>query len=90
MIIAAFVCFIAGTLLGMRFKVAILLPVMFVVAAAILPFGILSGQKVSFIISLELITLTALQLGYLSTALIIARSARNNYAPHRVTAHHSR
>ena len=90
MIIAAFVCFIAGTLLGMRFKVAILLPVMFVVAAAILPFGILTGQKFLFIISLELITLTALQLGYLSTALIAARSARKNYAPHGVTAHRPR
>ena len=90
MIIAAFVCFIAGTLLGMRFKVAILLPVMFVVAAAILPFGILTGQKVSFIISLELITLTALQLGYLSTAVIAARAVRKNDAPQVVTAHHSR
>jgi fumarate reductase subunit D len=89
MIIAAFVCFIAGTLLGMRFKVAILLPVMFVVAAAILPFGILTGQKVSFIITLELMMLTALQLGYLSTALIVARSTRKHYA-HSVTAHHSR
>jgi fumarate reductase subunit D len=75
MIVAALVCFIAGTLLGMRFKVAILLPVMFVIAAAILPFGILTGQKFSFIISLELVTLTALQLGYLSTALLGARAA---------------
>ena len=62
MIIAALVCFIVGTLLGMRFKVAILLPVLFVVAAAILPFGILTGQKFSFMISLELVTLTALHL----------------------------
>jgi archaellum biogenesis protein FlaJ (TadC family) len=90
MIIAAFVCFIAGTLLGMRFKVAILLPVMFAVAAAILPFGILTGQKFAFIISLELVMLTALQLGYLSTALIVARAARKNYAPHGATPHHSR
>jgi archaellum biogenesis protein FlaJ (TadC family) len=90
MIIAAFVCFIAGALLGMRFKVVILLPVMFVVAAAILPFGILTGQKFSFIISLELVMLTALQLGYLSTALIVARATRKNYAPHGVTPHHSR
>jgi fumarate reductase subunit D len=89
MIVAALVCFIAGTLLGMRFKVAILMPVMFVVAAAILPFGILTGQKVSFIIALEFATVTALQLGYLSTALIAARTARKHYA-HGVTAHHSR
>jgi len=90
MIVAALVCFIAGTLLGMRFKVAILLPVTFVIAAAILPFGILTGQKFLFIIALELVTLIALQLGYLSTALIAARAARKNYAPHGVTAHHSR
>ncbi len=89
MFIAALFCFIAGTLLGMRFKVAILLPVMFVIAAAILPFGILTGQKVSFIISLELMTLTALQLGYLSTALIAAWATRKQYAPHGVTAHRS-
>ena len=90
MITAALVCFIVGTLLGMRFKVAILLPVMFVVAAAILPFGILTGQEFSHIILLEFTMLTALQLGYLSTALIAARAARKSYAPHGVTAHHSR
>ena len=90
MIIAALVCFIAGTLLGMRFKVAILLPVLFIMAAAILPYGILTGQKFSFIISLELVTLTALQFGYLSAALVGARAARKNYAPHGVTPHHSR
>lgn len=90
MIIAASACFIAGALLGRRFKVAILLPVMFVIAAAILPLGILTGQTFWFIISLELITLTALQLGYLSTALIAARSARKNYAPQGMTAHRSR
>ena len=90
MIIAALVCFIAGTLLGMRFKVAILLPVMFVIAAAILPFGILTGQKFWFIISLEFVTLAALQLGYLWTALIAARALRKHYAPHGVTPHHSR
>jgi fumarate reductase subunit D len=90
MIIAALVCFIAGTLLGMRFKVAILLPVLFIMAAAILPYGILTGQKFSFIVSLELMTVTALQLGYLSAALFGARAARKNYAPHGVTPHHSR
>jgi len=90
MIIAAVLCFIAGTLLGMRFKIAILVPVMFVVAVATLPFGILTGQKASFMISLELMMLTALQLGYLSTLLIVARSARKNYAPRGVTAHHPR
>jgi fumarate reductase subunit D len=90
MIIAALVCFIAGTLLGMRFKVAILLPVLFIMAAAILPYGILNGQKFSFTISLELVTLTALQFGYLLAALVGARAARKNYAPHGVTPHHSR
>jgi hypothetical protein len=90
MIIAALVCFIAGTVLGMRFRIAILLPVMFVIAAAILPFGILTGQKFSFIISLEFVAVTALQLGYLSAALVAARAARKKYAPHGVTAHHSR
>ena len=87
MIISTFVCFIAGTTLAMRFKVAILLPVMFVVSAAILPFGILTGQNVLFIISLELSTLTALQLGYLSTIVIAARAVRKNDTPQVVTAH---
>jgi fumarate reductase subunit D len=90
MIIAAFVCFVAGILLGMRFKVAILLPVMFVMASAILPFGILSGKKLSFIISLELVTLTTLQLGYLLTAVVVTRAERKKGPSHGVTAHHSR
>ena len=90
MIAAAAICFIAGALLGMRFKVAILVPAVFAVGAAILPFGILTGQTVSSIMSMEFVTLAALQFGYLSATLMAARSVRKTYEPHGATAHHSR
>ena len=74
MIAAAVVCFIAGALLGMRFKVAVLVPAIFVTGAAMLPFGILTGQAVSSIMSTEFATLAALQFGYLLAAIIASRS----------------
>ena len=76
MIEAAFTGFIAGTLMGMRFRVAILLPAMLVTVAAIVSFGVLSGQEASRTTARLIIVVSALQLGYLSTALIAARSTR--------------
>lgn len=73
--------FITGVLLGMRFKVASLLPVMFAIAVLILAFGVLSEQAVSFILFAELAAFAAVQLGYLSAALA-ARSATRLYSPH--------
>ena len=90
MIAAAATCFIAGALLGIRFKVAILVPAIFVLGAAILPFGILTGQRVAAIMSMEFVVLAALQLGYLSAAFIVPRSVRKAYRSHGLTAHHSR
>jgi hypothetical protein len=89
MITAAFTCFIAGTLLGARFRVAILLPALLVSAAAILFRGILSGQDASFIIASMIVALTTLQLGYLSTAIMTFRSARKSYL-RGMTVHDSR
>jgi hypothetical protein len=85
MIAFAIVCFIAGMLLGMRFKVAGLLPAMFVVSALMLSFGILSGQAVSFIVFSQFVAFVTIQLGYLSAVVLAARSARKLCSPHGVT-----
>lgn len=85
MIAFALVCFITGMLLGTRFKVAGLLPAMFVLAALILSFGILSSQTVSFIVFSQFVAFVAIQIGYLSAVVLAARSARKLYSPHGVT-----
>jgi Flp pilus assembly protein TadG len=90
MIIAAVACFIAGMLLGTRFRVAILLPIMLVTVAAIFSFGLLSGQEASLMIAWQIMALTALQLGYLSAATMAARSARKLYQRDGMTVHVTR
>ena len=85
MIIAAFACFIAGALLGTRFRVAILLPTMLVSMGVTLSIGVLGGQEFSQMIASQITTLTALQFGYLSSALIAARPVRKLYRPDAVT-----
>jgi H+/Cl- antiporter ClcA len=89
MITAAFACFAAGTLLGTRFRVAVLVPAMLVTMAAVLSFGILNGQEVSLIVASQLAALTALQLGYISSAIIATRSARKLYQRDAMTLRNS-
>jgi hypothetical protein len=87
MIAFALACFITGVLLGMRFKVASLLPVMFGIAALTLSFGISSHRAVSFIVLAQLIAFVTVQFGYLAAAALAALSARRLYSPHGVTIH---
>jgi hypothetical protein len=84
MTIAAFACFTAGMLLGTWFRVAILLPAMLLTIAVTLSFGVLSGQSASGMIFCQILALTALQMGYLTAALLPPRSARKIYQSDRV------
>lgn len=90
MITVALTCFIAGTLLGTRYRVVILVPAMLVTAAAVLAYGISVGQQASFMIISQIVAFTTLQLGYLSAALMADRSARKLYQAGSVTVRGSR
>ena len=67
MIIACAFCFLIGATLGSRFKVAILMPAMLLIAFAMLSFGVLTDQSVSFMFVSQICALVATQLGFLSS-----------------------
>jgi hypothetical protein len=75
--IVALACFFFGSWLGMRFKVAILVPALFATMIIVLGEGILGGQKASLVIFSEIAALGALQIGYLSAAALTVRAPRN-------------
>jgi hypothetical protein len=66
MIMIVLFCLLVGGLLGMRFKVAILLPAMLVIAALILTFGIYRGQEAWSVALSQVLALISLQFGYLA------------------------
>jgi hypothetical protein len=90
MIIVAFTGFIAGTLLGMRFRVAILFPATLVTVAAIVFFAMLSGLEGPGATASLITALTSLQVGYLLAALKAVWSARKLYPVGGLTVHDSR
>jgi hypothetical protein len=63
MIIISAGCLIFGSLLGMRFRVAILPPAVLAVEATLLSFEISNGQGASQIIVSQILALAALQSG---------------------------
>jgi hypothetical protein len=69
-------CFFLGSWLGMRFKVAILVPAIFAVIVATWCVGLLGGQPNSLVIGAQIVAAMAIQAGYLTAALIIARFAK--------------
>jgi hypothetical protein len=62
--------FFIGAMLGLRFKVCVLIIFIIVGLAAILGVGIASESGAGFILLVEFLGLTALQMGYLTGAVI--------------------
>ena len=82
MIPAILLAYLLGTALGSRYKVAILLPAMVLIAFGVMSYGVLISESISFILTLELATLAAVQFGFLSTA-FFATSKRKYLRPAR-------
>jgi hypothetical protein len=59
-----------GAALGQRFKVLILVPVIVIGSAAILGFGVAQNSNLWSILLVMVLTITALQMGYLGGAVI--------------------
>jgi hypothetical protein len=74
-----FICFMAGILLGLQFKVFILVPVSLLVAAVTIVGGIVSGQAIGLVALVTYGTLASLQIGYLAACILPA------YFPVRAT-----
>jgi hypothetical protein len=90
MIMISIGCLIFGSLLGMRFRVAVLLPAGLAVGATLLSLGILNGQGASQIVASQILALAVLQSGYLLTGLVTNRSLRNLYQHYGLTLPNSR
>jgi hypothetical protein len=69
-IVFATAVFLIGALLGLRFKVFVLIVPIIIGFAAILGVGIASGNSAGFIMFVAFLGLTALQMGYVSGAVI--------------------
>jgi len=61
----------------MRFKVAILVPAIFAVIIVIWGVGLIGDQPNSLVIVAQVAAAMAIQVGYLTAALISARAARS-------------
>lgn len=72
----ALACFCLGSWLGMRFKVAVLVPAIFAVIIVIWCVGLIGDQPNSLVIVAQVAACMAIQAGYLTAALISARAAR--------------
>ena len=72
MIIVAFAVtvFLIGAILGLRFRVVVLIAPVIVGFVAIVAVGIASGNGAGFILFVVFLGLTALQLGYVAGAVI--------------------
>jgi hypothetical protein len=73
----AFACFFFGSWLGMRFKVAVLVPAIFFVIVLIWLVGLFAGQEQSLVAAAQVAAVVAVQFGYLSAAWIAARFGRS-------------
>ena len=71
-------CFFLGAWLGMRFKVAVLFPAIFVVAALICCMHLPGGQFYSPMIVVQITAALAIQVGYLASAYLtfVSRGTR--------------
>lgn len=76
----ALACFFLGAWLGMRFKVAVLFPAVFAVFVLIWCVGLLGGRPYSLLIVAQIAAAVAIQVGYLTSALLNARFARHRIA----------
>jgi hypothetical protein len=66
MLMVSVIAALFGVILGLRFKVLVLVPTMLLVLAAALADGISRGQTPVHIVAAALIGLAALQVGYLA------------------------
>jgi len=82
----AFACFFFGSWLGMRVKVAVLVPTTFVVIAIIWFVGQLAGQETSSVVLTQIGSVVALQVGYLSAAWFATRSAQSRLRANSLAA----
>ncbi len=69
-LVFAVTAFLVGTLLGLRFKVYILLPVIIASLAAIVGVGFKYESGIGFVLFVTFLCITTLQLGYLFGSLI--------------------
>ena len=69
-------CFFLGAWLGMRFKVAALVPATLAITVLIWCVGLSGGQPYSLLIVAQIAAAVAIQAGYLASALLNARVAR--------------
>ena len=70
-------CFCLGSLLGMRFKVAVLVPAIFALIVAIWCVGLLGNQPNSLVIAAQVAAAVVIQVGYLTAALLNARTVHS-------------
>ena len=90
MITAALASLTVGAMLGARFKVAILLPVILLAMAGILFSGIVSEQKASSIVALQFIAFVCLQVSYFSSAVVASYLTQRPLHPGGMTVRDSR
>jgi hypothetical protein len=72
-------CMMAGALLGLRFKVFILVPASLLVAAVTIVGGIVSGHAIGLVVLVTYGTIASLQIGYLAACMLL------EYFPVRAT-----
>jgi hypothetical protein len=72
----ALACFFFGLWLGLRFKVAILVPATFVIIVVIWFAGLIGDLENSVVIIAQIVSAIAIQSGYLTASLIAARFTR--------------
>jgi hypothetical protein len=65
MIISALLSLLTGAVLGMRFRVFVLLPAIVVIGASILAIEVASSQSVGWAATVAAAAMAALQIGYL-------------------------
>lgn len=82
MIIIAAICFVFGAMLGLRHKVFVLIPAGIIAFAAVAGVALASHFSIWHLLLTELISLTALQMGYLVAAgvalAVMKRRERND------------
>jgi|SRR5580693_5573330 hypothetical protein len=65
------ICMMAGALLGLRFKVFILVPASLLVAAVTIVGGIVSGHAIGLVALVTYGTIASLQIGYLAACMFL-------------------
>jgi hypothetical protein len=90
MFVSGFVSFMAGLLLGARFKVGILIPAIVTILVAQFALGRWIGQALPLMIASGILALTALQAGYVCGAFSAARSPMKLGQPDGVPLRDSR